>query len=258
MAEPDDSKDKAKIAASLRQTMAELVAARRAEPEFIEAKKALRVFQNRRFAHTYADLARDPRYQDAIAFFLYELYGDADMTARDTELVRVLPVMTKMLPAVALQTIQGALAFEALSERLDSNVARCLGNTPLDETTYAAAFVSCGQRELRERQMLYVGEIGRALDRMTRWPMIKTSLKLMRAPARAAGLQTLQEFLESGYNAFASMRGADEFVATITRREAEIVERLFAGDPRLFDGEEGADLGTESRKRTRPGIDFPV
>lgn len=238
MAEPDHSTEKAKIAASLRQTMAELVVARRADPEFIEAKKALRQFQNRRFARTYADLARDPRYQDAIAFFLHELYGDADMTARDADVVRVLPVMTKMLPAVALQTIRDALAFEALSERLDSDLARFLGNTPLDEATYAAAFVSCGRRELRQLQMRYVGEIGRALDRMTRWPMIRTSLKVMRAPARAAGLQTLQEFLESGYNAFANMRGADEFVATITRREAEIVERLFAGHPRPFDGED--------------------
>ena len=236
MAEPDDSRDKANIAASLRQTMAELVVARRADPEFIEARKALRVFQNRRFARTYADLARDPRYQDAIGFFLHELYGGADMTARDADIVRVLPVMTRMLPAIALQTIRDALAFESLSEQLDAELARCLGNTPLDETTYAAAFVSCGRRELRERQMRYVGEIGRALDRMTRWPMIRTSLKVMRAPARAAGLQTLQEFLESGYNAFANMRGADEFVATITRREAEIVERLFAGNPRPFDG----------------------
>jgi hypothetical protein len=238
MAELDDSKDKANIAASLRRTMAELVVARRADPEFVDAKNALRAFQNRRFAHTYADLARDPRYQNAIAFFLYEMYGDADMSARDADLVRVLPLMTRMLPTVALQTILDALAFEALSERLDSNLARCLGNTPVDESTYAAAFVACGQRELRERQMRYVGEIGRALDRMTRWPMIKTSLKVMRAPARAAGLQTLQEFLENGYNAFAQMHGADAFIATIARREAEIVERLFAGHSRPFDGED--------------------
>lgn len=226
--------DSAAIAASLRQTMADLVAARRGNPETAEAKKALRLFQNLRFARTYADLARNPRYQDAIGFFLYELYGDADMTARDADVVRVLPVMTRMLPAVALQMIRDALAFEALSERLDSDVARCLGDRPVDETSYAAAFVACGQRELRERQMMYVADIGRALDRMTRWPMIKTSLKVMRAPARAAGLQTLQEFLESGYNAFANMRGADEFLATIARREALIVERLFAGDPQPF------------------------
>ena len=234
------STENAVLAASLRATMAELVAARRGDPAIAAQKMAVRAFQNRRFARTYADLAREPRYQDAIGFFLYELYGDADMTARDTDVIRVLPVMTKMLPAAALQTIRDALAFEALAERLDSELARQLGDRPLDDASYAAAFAACGQRELRERQMAYVGQIGHALDRMTRWPMIKTSLKMMRAPARAAGLQTLQEFLESGYNAFANMRGADDFLATIARRETVIVERLFAGHPRPFDVEEPA------------------
>ena len=232
------STESAALAASLRQTMADLIAARRTDPVLAEARKSLRAFQNRRFARTYADLARDPRYQGAIAFFLYELYGDVDMTARDADVLRILPVMTRMLPDAALQTIRDALAFEALSEQLDSELARWLGNQMVDETSYAAAFVAGGQRDLRERQMAYVGEIGRALDRMTRWPMIKTSLKVMRAPARAAGLKTLQEFLESGYDAFAKMRGADAFLATIARRESAIIERLFAGHPRPFDLEE--------------------
>ena len=232
------STESAALAASLRQTMADLVAARRTDPVLAETRTSLRAFQNRRFARTYADLAREPRYQDAIAFFLYELYGDVDMTARDADVLRILPVMTRMLPDAALQTIRDALAFEALSEQLDSELARQLGNQIVDESSYAAAFIACGHREVRERQMAYVGEIGRALDRMTRWPMIKTSLKVMRAPARAAGLQTLQEFLESGYDAFAKMRGADVFLATIARRESAIVERLFAGHPRPFDLEE--------------------
>ena len=170
--------------------------------------------------------------------FRSELYGDVDMTARDADVLRILPVMTRMLPDAALQTIRDALAFEALSERLDSELARRLGKQMVDETSYAAAFVAGGQRDLREQQMAYVGEIGRALDRMTRWPMIKTSLKVMRTPARAAGLKTLQEFLESGYDAFAKMRGADAFLATIARRESAIIERLFAGHPRPFDLEE--------------------
>lgn len=234
------STDNAALAASLRVTMAELVAARRGDPGNAAQMEAVRAFQNRRFARTYADLARNPRYQEAIGFFLYELYGGADKTARDADVIRVLPVMTKMLPASALETIRDALAFEALSARLDSEVARHLGERPIDDVSYAAAFVACNQRDVRERQMAYVAQIGHALDRMTRWPMIKTSLKMMRAPARAAGLQTLQEFLEGGYTAFANMRGADDFLATIARRESTIVERLFAGHPRPFDVEEPA------------------
>ena len=234
------STENAALAISLRETMMELVGARRGDPGIAAAKRAVREYQNRRFAQTYADLGRNPRYQGAIGFFLYELYGDADMSARDADLLRVLPVMTRMLPAVALQTIRDALAFEAIAERLDAEVARQLGDRALDDASYSAAFVACGRRDLREQQLTYVGQIGRALDRMTKWPMISTSLKVMRAPARAAGLESLQMFLESGYTAFAKMRGADEFLATIARREAVIVERLFGGHPRPFDGEDAA------------------
>ena len=145
-----------------------------------------------------------------------------------------------MLPAVAIQTIRDALAFEALSERLDAALARQLGDRPLDEASYREAFVSCNRRDQREQQLAYVGEIGRALDKMTRWPMISTSLKLMRGPARAAGLETLQQFLQGGYTAFAKMCGADEFLSTISRREAAIVERLFDGHPQPFDVKETA------------------
>ncbi len=42
-------------------------------------------------ATTYADLAAQPRYADAIAFFLSDLYGGADFAQRDADLARVVP-----------------------------------------------------------------------------------------------------------------------------------------------------------------------
>lgn len=230
--------DNAGIADSLRATMAELAAARVPHPEFAASKRAVRSWQNQRFARTYADLARDARYRAAAEFFLLELYGDADMTARDADMVRVLPLMIKVLPAAALQTVRDALAFEALSERLDAVLARHLANRPLDPVSYGEAFRACGHREERNQQIRWVVQIGDALDRTTRWPLIGTTLRLMRGPARAAGVERLQAFLEGGCNAFKQMRGAGNFLATIAQRETAIVERLFEGHPRPFDLEE--------------------
>ena len=232
--------DNAGLAASLRETMAELVVARVPHPETAAAKRAVRSWQNQRLARTYADLSRNLRYSAAVEFFLRELYGDVDLTARDADVARVLPLMIKLLPTVALQTIRDALAFEALSERLDTELARHLGNHPVDQIAYGEAFRACGQRDMREQQIRCVNQIGSALDRTTRWPLIGTTLKLMRAPARAARLEKLQGFLEGGYAAFRKMRGAEEFLATIAEREATIIERLFAGHPRPFDLEETA------------------
>ena len=62
-----------------------------------------------------------------------------------------------------------------------------------------------------------------------RKPVLRSALALMRAPARAAGLGELQAFLERGFNAFRTMRGADTFLATIATRENALVDAIFDG-----------------------------
>jgi hypothetical protein len=238
--ESDNEQDRASLGDSLRRTMRELVQARAPDDDLAAARRALRVWQNKRFATTYSDLAAQPRYAAAVDFFLTELYGDADMTARDEDLISVLPVMVKLLPAAALETIRDALAFEVLCERLDTDVARNLASTRLDVESYGKAFRECGQPALRRRQIEYVTQIGQALDRLTRWPMITATLRLMRKPAASAGLSALQEFLERGFTAFKQMHGATDFLATIVRRETAIVDRLFAAHPRPFELEDGS------------------
>jgi hypothetical protein len=239
---PDGSgdQDAKALGQSLRATMRDLVAARKPAGPLAAAKHRVRIWQNERFAATYADLAAQPRYAPAVSFFLDELYGDTDMSARDADLIRVLPVMIKLLPAPALETIRDALAFETLCERLDADVAREVGDARLTETSYGEAFRRCGQPALRRKQIEHVEHIGRALDRLTRWPMIGTTLRLMRVPANSARLGALQDFLERGFAAFKHMRGAERFLATIVERESAIVERLFAAHPRPFHFEDGS------------------
>ena len=229
---------KSALGGDLRRTMRDLVEARKPDPGLAATKRNLRRWQNKRFAETYADLLIQPRYAPAVEFFLNELYGDADMTARDTDLMRVLPLMVELLPAGALETIRDALAFEQLAEKLDTEVARHLDSARLDVHTYGEAFRKCGQPTLRRRQIDHVVQIGQALDRLTRWPMISATLRLMRAPARSAGVSALHGFLDRGFTAFKHMRGADDFLATIARRETVIVDRLFAAHPRPFELEE--------------------
>ena len=53
----------------------------------------------------------------------------------------------------------------------------------------------------------------------------------MRAPAAAAGLGDLQRFLESGFDTFAAMKGARDFVATVQTRETELAAALFGARP---------------------------
>ena len=72
-------------------------------------------------------------------------------------------------------------------------------------------------------------QLGAALDRYVRTPLIGTALKMMRQPARVAGYSALQDFLERGFAAFRRMGGADEFLAAVAVRETRLHDAIVAG-----------------------------
>ena len=215
-------------AAAMRQHLGTLKALRgepaAAHPRLAEVKR----FQSQRLAATYADVAAVPRYSAATSFFLDDLYGAKDFSSRDQAMMSVVPVMSRMLPSSAVETAALAIELEALSEDLDHRLARALPHGPLDDEAYAAAYRASGTRAERERQVNLIGEVGRRLDRLVRKPLVFRMLQLMRRPARLAGLQDLQDFLERGFESFRLMAGADEFLALIHERETRIMDRLFS------------------------------
>jgi hypothetical protein len=205
--------------------------ARAANPILGGALERVADWQSRRLAHTYADLARDPRYAGAIAFFQSDLYGPQDFSRRDADLSRIVPVMTRMLPDPVIATVARAMELSVLSHELDArlleNLPRASGEFTVDE--YCRAFRRAGGLADRRRQIELIGEVGNALDRYVRKPLIRGALALMRAPARAAGLGELQTFLERGFDAFRTMNGADVFLATIRTRENALIDAIFDG-----------------------------
>ena len=194
----------------------------------------LKRWQMQRLARSYADVSAVPRYRAATAFFLDDLYGPKDFSRRDQEMVRILPAMTRLLPASAVETAALAIELEALSEDLDQRLTRLLPAGPIDEAGYARAYRASSTRSERERQVELLGEVGERLDALVRRPLVFRTLKLMRTPARLAGLEDLQDFLERGFEAFRHMKGADEFLALVRSREMELLNRLFSGAARPF------------------------
>lgn len=197
---------------------------------------ALKAWQAARLARTYADLHASERYRGATQFFLEELYGARDFSQRDTDIGRILPKLTRLLPEAALDTIAGAVELDELSEQLDTRVAAAPGAAVVDEASYAAAYRAASTVEARTRQIFLLNHIGHALDKLTSVPMLYATLKLMRGPARLAGLDGLQRFLEQGFMHCKSMHGVDAFLGTIVSRETRVMERLFAGAAAPFSG----------------------
>lgn len=236
MPEPTKPDAAARLAAALERVTAARRAAR-AGPADQATLSALKAWQAARFERTYADLLAHPRHAEAARFFLTDLYGAQDYSQRDADLARILPKLVALLPAAALTTIADAVELDALSEDLDAALAaRLAPGTAITEAAYACAYRACANRPSRERQVALIREIGETLDRLTRVRLIESTLQLMRAPARMAGLGHLQGFLERGFGAFKRMGGAAPFLDAVESRETLLLERLFAAAENPFAG----------------------
>lgn len=202
-------------------------------PDLAATWKAVKRWQSDRLRRTYPDLFAQPRYRIAGEFFLNEIYGDKDFGQRDREALRVVPKLARMLPERAVETLLLAVELDEMSEQLDARVA-AHARAPIDDASYAAAYVAAGTQAERESQIEHVAKIGRALEKLARLPLLSGMLHLMRGPAEAAGLSHLHHFLQRGFDAFKAMGPAGEFLQTIHDREIVLMRRLFSGDPAPF------------------------
>lgn len=201
--------------------------ARARDPRLAAHALAVKAFQHDRFQKTYADLLLNERYGKPARFFLEDLYGPSDFSRRDTQFARVVPTMVRLLPSEPIHTVKVMGELHALAERLDSAMARQVDQLPLSPQAYVRAWRAVGCRSEREAQIQMLREVGLALDAYTTKPLLRHTLRVMRAPARAAGLGDLQRFLERGFETFRQMHGAQDFLDTIVRRETQLAKALF-------------------------------
>jgi len=208
---------------------------RQRNPELQRAVTAVKEYQQLRFKQTYADLLQTKRYGAASRFFLEELYGPRDFSRRDEQFKRVVPGLVLLFPKELVETVDTLARLHAVSELMDSEMGARLAQARVDASAYIRAWQATGQPQQRADQIELTLEVGRDLDRYTHRPLLRHSLRLMRGPARAAGIGELQHFLESGFDTFRSMNGAGEFLAIVGARERELAASLFAANPATGD-----------------------
>ncbi|MCC7151822.1 MAG: hypothetical protein IT501_07440 [Rubrivivax sp.] len=203
---------------------------RHQQPTLAAAVQEVKGFQQHRFAASYRDLSLSPRYRDVVRFFLADLYGPLDYQQRDRDFARIVPRIEALFPSAVRSTVLSLARLHALSEELDTAMALAVPDGPLSAADYARAWRAVGRQGDRLHQLQLVLALGAALDLHTRHAWLRRALRLMRAPARAAGLSAMQGFLERGMHAFSAMQGADEFLRVVQTREASLITALFAGD----------------------------
>jgi hypothetical protein len=238
-------------AQTIRESVAEVERLReesRQVPAIGAAVVRLKRFQARRFAGTYADLLASQSYAAAARFFLEELYSERDYGDRDAQFARIAGAVEKLFPRDVADTAATLARLHALTESLDHGMARI---EPLDGHDdvdgYVRAWKAIGRREDRQRQLETVVAVGAEMTRLTRLPGIRMMLKMMRGPASAAGMSSLQRFLEAGFDTFAGVArqrgGAERFLEIIREREQHLVDLLFDADLVACETELRAILG---------------
>ena len=202
-----------------------------ADPSLAKSLQRLGEWQSRRLRNTYSDLAADPRYTAAIAFFQNDLYGGADFSRRDADLARIAPKMVRLVPGKVIATVAHAIELSALSHELDRSLLARLPrpNAAFSVAEYCQAYRDADEYALRQHQRALIREVGAALDRHVRTPMIGAALTMTRQPARFAGFSALQDFLERGFTAFRRMNGAAQFLDIVEMRETELHDAIVAG-----------------------------
>jgi hypothetical protein len=215
-----------KLAAGLRRSAA-------ADPVHAAERDHLRAWQAGRLAATYPGLLESPRYGAAAAFFLSDLYGPKDFSARDTEIERILPMLVKALPLSGLTTLALAVELDALSEDLDASMVDMLRQrgkaSTIDAAAYALAYRTVGRRSSRLRQIQLIVDTGEALETLARKPWVAGALALMKGPAHLAGLGELHAFLERGFSTCKHMGKAGKFLERIETEETLLMNRWLEG-----------------------------
>lgn len=209
------------------------------DPSIQAATRAVKAFQAKRFAGTYGDLLSSIEFGAAARFFLEDLYSDKDYSQRDAQFSRIAGALQTLFPQQVVAMAVSLAQLHLLTEELDAQMAAAWlaqpPDAPVDNVArYMASWKHVARDLDRKRQLDMVLSVGTDLDRLTRTPGLRFMLRMMRGPASAAGLGSLQSFLESGFDTFSGMSGngsrAREFLHTIQCRESAWIERLSSGE----------------------------
>ena len=220
----------------IRESLSRVAAMRQAltgQPDLAQAVLTIKHLQAQRFAGTYADLLASKTYAPCATFFLQELYSAKDYADRDAQFARIAGALQRTFPEAVVATAVALAELHCLTEELDLAMAQqwCQQAGLSDANRYVSSWRNLQRHAERNWQLATVLSIGQSLGHLTAKPGLRVMLKMMRGPAHLAGLGSLQNFLESGFNHFAGLPRAggsvSTFLDTISSRESVWIAQLF-------------------------------
>ena len=172
----------------------------------------------------FSEFRQHPNTAAAVEFVISDLVGTG-ISARDSDIARVIPVMTRLLPDKAMQELNARTLeinfdiFTRLSKTVD--IAEGISEREFCETFRRSTTIE----ECLEIIELTV-DLGQTLQRLVRIPLLGMTLRAMHRPAHATGFGALQDFLEKGYTTFRAIEDVDHFLHRFSERLAGFYTRL--------------------------------
>jgi len=179
----------------------------------------------------FSDLLEPEGYPEAVDFIVSDLAG-VGVSKRDRDIERAAPVIVRSLPAHPLETAAAAVELNARALEINLGICRELlvdGELPpaISEKDYFIACRAVSSYDECVDLVNLAAELGEALKRLVRVPLIGGLLRTMRKPARTAGFGALQEFLETGYLTFRQISDIDRFLELLRIRMGQVFERIY-------------------------------
>ena len=178
----------------------------------------------------HGELAQREEYRDATAFIVNDLTG-IEVSRRDRDLARIVPMMSRVLPDSVLATLARALELNANALTMNLAICRALfqdGDVhEFSERRYAAAVRAVTQRNHALSLVLAVRRVGEELEQIVHVPMIGATLASMRLPADLLGFGALHRFLAEGYRIFRELPDTERFLDELEERMLAIFRRLY-------------------------------
>lgn len=197
-----------------------------ADPVLKNVKDKLKAYQVERLKFTHKECLNDPNTKDATKFFLTEIYSEKDLTKRDADLGKVVPMMCKLFPKELLLVLSDAIELDALTEQMDMMMCKNLKEDFTDDD-YKEAYKNKTSYNDRKRQIELTNSLGVSLIDIVKYPLIGSLLGKMGFPAKMLGLSEMHELLNNGFNIFKNTKNVDVFLATLIQNEYDILDDIY-------------------------------
>lgn len=202
-----------------------------AEPARLSGYSAFVTYQTDYMAGFYKDLRTRPGYADALDFVITDLTG-IGISQRDQDLARVVPVMVRMLPDKALETLAAAMELNAAVLRVNLAVCDYLFDTngaggALSEARFCAAYRHATALEDCLALATLTRQLGENLQRIIKIRALGFMLRAMQGPAHVAGFGALHGFLKTGYERFHAIDDVPAFLDQMHGRMIQVLTRIF-------------------------------